>query len=62
MVFYKNFLYLELDTIEKHHIINLSSYSSKSYTSVALSDFEVKFLEKGKDSTFIPFFNYILFI
>ena len=45
-----------LDTIEKQSIINLSSNSSKSYTSVVLSDSEITFLEKGKMQPFDHFY------
>ena len=46
--FPKNFLYFGSDTIEKQGIIDLSSYSSKYYASVVLSDSEIAFLGKGK--------------
>ena len=38
LIFLKNFLEIRFDTVEKLSIINLSSYSSKSYVSVVLSD------------------------
>ena len=41
--------------VEKKCIINLSSYSSKSYISVVLSDSKLTFLGKGDDAAFYPF-------
>ena len=43
------------DKIEKQSIMILSSYSSKSYTSVDLSDSEVIFLHEEKDIIFLAF-------
>ena len=40
-------------------IINLSSYSSKSYASVVLSDSKVAFLQEGSMQAFVYF--YIVF-
>ena len=40
---FKNLLNFWSDRIEKQSIMNLSSYSSKSYASVVLSDSEVTF-------------------
>ena len=48
--------------VEKQSIINLSSYSSKSYTSVVLSESKVTFLREEKDATFYQFLYCILFI
>ena len=44
------------------NIINLSSYSSKSYVSVVFSDFEVTFSGEDEDVAFCPFLNSVLFI
>ena len=49
-------------TVEKQSIINLSSYKSKGYTSVVLSDSEVIFLGEREDAAFHPFLRCILFI
>ena len=48
--------------IKKQSIINLSSYSSKSYATVVLSNSLIAFLEEGEDVTFCPFLYCILFI
>ena len=40
-----------MNTIEKQSIINLRSYSSKSYISIVLGDPEVNFLQEGMDAT-----------
>ena len=42
-------------------ITNLSSYSSKSYDSIVLGDFEVTSLGKKEDATFRSFLSCILF-
>ena len=39
--------------IEKRSIVNLSSYSSKVYVPVVLSDSKVAFIGKRKNSSFI---------
>ena len=39
--------------VEKLSIINLGSYSSKSSTSVVLSDSEATFLGKSEDAAFV---------
>ena len=62
LIFPKNFLDFGLDTIKKQCIINLSSYSSKSYAFVVLGDSEVTFLEEGMDAIFHPFLNWVLCI
>ena len=54
-IFSKNFLDFRSDMSEKQGIINLSSYSNKSYTSVVLWDSEVTFPSKEKDAGFRPF-------
>ena len=41
-------------------IINLCSYSSKSYISVIISDSEVTFIGEEEDTIFRPFFYYVL--
>ena len=46
--------------VEKLSIIDLSSYRSKSYASVVLSDSKVTFLGEGEDAAFCPFLNCIL--
>ena len=51
----ENLLDLGCDTIEKQNIVDLSSYSSKSYASVVLSDSKVTFLEERDDEVFRPF-------
>ena len=55
LIFPKNFCNFRLDMIEKLNIINLSSYSSKSYASLVLSNSEVTFLGKGRMQLFIYF-------
>ena len=59
LIFPKNFLNFRSNIIEKQGIINVSSYSCKSYDSVVLRAF---FLDEGEDATFRPFFYCILFI
>ena len=59
LIFSKNFLDLRLDMIEKQSIINHSSYSSKSYGSVILSDSKVTFLEV-EDAAFRQFLIFSL--
>ena len=44
ILIFPNFLDFRLDTIEKQSIIYLSSYSSKGFAPVILSDSEVTFL------------------
>ena len=50
----KNFLHFRSDTTEKKGIINLTSYTSKSYALVVLSNSE--------DAEFLPFLYRVLFI
>ena len=58
--FLKNFLNFRSDMMEKQGIINLSSYSIKSYASVVLSDSRVTFLGERSMQPFIHFsFVYI---
>ena len=42
--------------VEKQGIINLNSYTSKSYVSVVLSDSKVAFFQEGEDLAFHSFF------
>ena len=60
LIFPKNFLDVELDTIEKRNIINIRSYRSQSYASLVLSDSDVVFLEKEKDATLRPYLLFFL--
>ena len=53
--FFQRIFCFRSDIFEKQRIINLSSYSSKSYASVVLNGYEVTFLEEMKDATFHPF-------
>ena len=62
LIFPKNFLDFSFETVEKQSIIYLSSYISKWYASVVLSDFKVTFLGEGDDAAFCPFCYFILFI
>ena len=55
LIFPKNFLIFRIDIIEKQGVINLSSYSKKSFASIVLCGSKFVFLEKGKDATFCPF-------
>ena len=48
--------------VEKQSIINLSSFSSKSYASVVLSDSKVTFIGEVEDATFCLILNCILII
>ena len=54
--FSREFSDYRLDMIEKHRIINLSSYISKGYTSVIRSDSEVTFLRERVGIQ--PFFHF----
>ena len=54
-IFPKNFLNFKLETIEKHAIINLSSYSNKSYASIVFSVSKVVCLGKGRMQPFSHF-------
>ena len=60
--FLKNFIIFWLDMIEKQGIINLSSYSSKSYISVVLSYSKIAFLLERNDAVFCLFTYCVLFI
>ena len=44
LIFPKNYLNFRSDMIEKQRIVNLCSYSSKSFVSVVFIDSEVDFL------------------
>ena len=52
MIFPKNFLNFRFDTVEKQSILNLNSYSSKSYASIVLDDSEFTFLREREDAAF----------
>ena len=43
-------------------IINLSSYKTKSYDSVLVSDPKISYFQKGEDTDFHSFLYCILFI
>ena len=62
LIYSKDFLNLWSDTTEKPGIINLSSYDSKSYDFVVLSDYEFAVLRKEKNATFCLFLYCLLFI
>ena len=62
LIFPKNFLNFRSDMIEKQDIINLSSYCSKNYPSVVLSDFEVTFLGERGGCSFLLFLYHVLFM
>ena len=62
LIFPKNFLNFSSVTIEKQSIVNLSNYSSKSYTSVVLSDSELAFFWRGKMQLFFPILYHVLVI
>ena len=48
--------------IKKQGILNLSSYSCKSYASVVLSDSEIALLREQEDAAFHPFINCVFFL
>ena len=62
LIFRKNFLDFRLNMIEKKSIINLSSYSSKSYAPVVRNDSDLSFLEEEKDAAFHSLLYCVLFI
>ena len=55
LIFPLNILEFRSDTIEKQGVRNLSSYSSKIYTSVVLCDSEVTFLRERRMQHFVHF-------
>ena len=55
LIFLKTVPNFKSDTTEKEGIINLSSYSTKCYASVVLSDSKVTFHEEEEDKAFCPF-------
>ena len=60
LIFPKNFLNFRSDMIEKRGIINVSSYRSKSYTSVVLCNSGVVCFREGRYRAFCPLcFGYI---
>ena len=61
MIFPKNFLDFRFNRVEKQSIINLSSFSSKSYVSLVIGDSEIIFVGEGEDSAFCPLVNHVLF-
>ena len=62
LTFPKNFLNFRSHMIEKRSIINLNSYSHKSYTSVVVSDSVVAFLLEGEDTAFCSFLYCVVFL
>ena len=61
LMFLKNFLDLQSDTIKKQVFMKLSSNVGKSYEPVVFSDFEVSFLWEGMDDALNPFLYCVLF-
>ena len=59
LIFHKNFLNFRLDTIEKQDIINFSSYNSKGYASVDISDSEVSFVRGRCSLSFISLLCFV---
>ena len=47
--------------VEKQSILNLSSYSSKSYASVVLCNFKVTFLVEREEAAFCSFLLYFIY-
>ena len=59
---FNEFSRLQVYTMEKLNIINVSSYISKSNASEVFNDFEVTFLEEEGGAVFRPFLNCAFFI
>ena len=55
LIFLNNFLYFRFDKIEKHGIINLSSYNSKRNAFIVLSDSKITFLRVDEEAVFCLF-------